>query len=320
MAYVFKRSGAEPIVFEAGTKIAPGASGNPVGLYNPRFTAAYDAEAQFYSAAFENALNIFKILPDVDWNKCGALHLINDEKKEKRFTQMVKSWPAPSLQIVDAVQASEIAGVELSYNALYLKDSGAVNPEKLCGAYVKDIEVCLGHDFKLEQSVYDAVVLACGINVLKFYPHLPLQSVRGQISIVKAHTLSQKLKTNICYGGYISAPCKGQHIVGSTFQRWLDHTQLLSEDDDNNLDKLAVHIPSLKGLEITGARAALRTTVADHFPVVGWVDENLYVSTGHGSHGILSALMAAEILAAMILKQKSPVSEDVLKRLSPDRF
>lgn len=348
LAYVLKRAGAEPVIYEAGGEIAPEASGNPVGLYNPRFTAEFGPEAEFYSSAFESVLDVFKTLSDIDWNPCGALHLINDEKKEKRFAQTVQSWPVPEMRIVDAAEASEIAGMELSHKALYLPRSGSVSPKRLCAAYVRGVDVQLntyfptpegggqggGVGFLFETSAlhpplnplpmggekYGALVLACGMGALKFIPHLPLQSVRGQITLVKASVSSLKLKTNLCYGGYMSTALDGQHIVGSTFQRWLDHTDQLAQDDQDNLGRLYSHVPDFSGLEVVGARAAIRTTAEDHFPVVGQVDENLYVSTAHGSHGILSSLMAAEILAAQILKKKPPLSEAVLQRLSPDRF
>jgi tRNA 5-methylaminomethyl-2-thiouridine biosynthesis bifunctional protein len=319
LAYVLKHAGAEPVIYEAGGEIAPEASGNPVGLYNPRFTAEFGPEAEFYSSAFESVLGVFERLMGIDWNPCGALHLINDEKKEKRFAQAVQSWPVPQMRIVDAAEASEIAGVELSHQALYLPRSGSVSPKKLCAAYVRGVEVQF-NSYQAPQENNACVVLACGMGALKFIPHLPLQSVRGQITLVKASASSLKLKTNLCYGGYMSTALGGQHIVGSTFQRWLDHTDHLAQDDHDNLAKLYSHVPDFSGLEVVGARAALRTTAPDHCPVVGKVAENLYVSTAHGSHGILSSWMAAEIIASMILNSESSVSQAVLKRVSPDRF
>ena len=321
LAYVLKQAGAEPVIYEAGGEIAPEASGNPVGLYNPRFTAEFGAEAQFYSAAFEKALGVFAALEDVDWNLCGALHLINDEKKEKRFAQTASNWPSPAMRIVDVQEASEIAGVKLSHAALYLPRSGSVSPKKLCAAYARGIEVNLKtYVPSLDALEADGVVLACGLGVLGFYPMMPLKAVRGQVSMVKASAESAKLRTNLCYGGYTSAPQNGVHMVGSTFQRWLAHTDLLPEDDADNLAKLTVHVPQFAELEIVASRAALRTASADHFPVVGQTGENLYVSTAHGSHGILSSLMAAHVIVDAILGRKSSLAPDVLKSLSPDRF
>ena len=85
--------------------------------------------------------------------------------------------------------------------------------------------------------------------------------------------------------------------------------------------KLAEVIPAFpKSLIVVGQRAAVRTTSRDHFPVVGQLSENVYVSTAHGSHGILSSLLAAEILGAMIGGDEMPVSDDVISALSHERF
>jgi tRNA 5-methylaminomethyl-2-thiouridine biosynthesis bifunctional protein len=186
---------------------------------------------------------------------------------------------------------------------------------------VQDIEVNLKtYVPSLDVLWADAVVLACGLGVLGFYPMMPLKAVRGQVTMVKANTESAKLKTNLCYGGYTSAPMNGVHMVGSTFQRWLAHTDLLQEDDADNLGKLSAHVPHFTELEVIGARAALRTTSADHFPIAGKIERNIYVSTAHGSHGILSSLMAAGVITDTILARKSSLGPDVLKSLSPDRF
>ena len=58
LAYVLKQGGAEPVIYEASGNIASGASGNDVGLYNPRFTAEQGPEQAFYSDAFFKAICI----------------------------------------------------------------------------------------------------------------------------------------------------------------------------------------------------------------------------------------------------------------------
>ena len=323
-AYVLKRAGLEPVIYEAGQTLASGASGNAVGLYNPRFTAEYSPEAEYFDQAFGLALQTFSELSDIDWEPCGALHLITDEKKERRFSKMAKSWgwDEEAMRLVDAGQASEIAGVSLTHDALYLSQSGSVSPKKLCAAYAQDIETHLNLEvLALEAVKADAIVLACGPAVKAFAPSLPVKPVRGQVSYIKAHKESEKLRCHLCYGGYTSKAFDGRHVVGSTFQRWLEHTETLPGDDADNLSKLEKVAPSLvKGAEVIDRRAALRTTAPDHFPIVGGLDDKVYVSTAHGSHGILSSLIAAHEIAALIQGRGSFVSERVQKILGPARF
>ncbi len=46
----------------------------------------------------------------------------------------------------------------------------------------------------------------------------------------------------------------------------------------------------------------------------------LYITTGHGSKGITSSLLAAEILAGYITGEPQPVDRDVLFAVHPARF
>ncbi|MBK7361993.1 MAG: FAD-dependent oxidoreductase [Micavibrio sp.] len=193
-AWALRQAGAEPVIYEAGGEIAPGASGNPLGLYNPRLSA----ERSFYSDAFPLALKAFQELRDTDWNECGALHLITDEKRQKKFTDAVKSWgwPRSEMRIVPKAEASAIAGVSINYDALYLARSGTISPKKLCKAYASAIPVKLNAPItNLGDVQADAIIVAAGMAT----KNLPLRAVRGQITFVKATKASEKLKCNLLW-------------------------------------------------------------------------------------------------------------------------
>lgn len=356
-AYVLKAAGLDVSLYEAGDALAPGASGNDVGLYNPRLSAHRTPESDFYVSAFAQAIRTFSHLchsdrPEgveesglvdgkarslgfarddknlIDWNPCGALHLIVDEKKQKRFPQTHEQWgwPEDRMRLLGSVEASEVAGVEVKHDALYLPDSGCVSPRKLCERYAEGVDVHLSAGIETLGDIdADIVILACGYGALGFKEaaELPLQRVRGQITIVKATDTSRKVKTNLCYGGYFSPALNGSHALGATFQRWLTHEEEMEEDNESNLEGLQEIAPQLaEGLEVTGQRAALRTTTKDHFPVVGRMPghDNLYISAGHGSHGIISSIAGAHLLADMILGR--PLSQSIATTacLNPARF
>ena len=312
------------MIFEAGDTLAPGASGNDVGLYNPRFTAEFDAVGQFYSAAFRAAINVFEEFGQkIDWNPCGAIHLMTDEKKARRFPKTVESWgwPENEMRLVSAGEASEISGIVVTHDALYLPRSGTVSPKKLCHEYARNVDVRLGA--RVEQIDGDVTVLACGMGCLSFEQaaHLPLKAVRGQVSYIRESEMTRNLKTTIGYGGYIAPAQNGVHCLGATFQRWLDHSQIIEDDDSENLDNLFEHVPSLRAdYEIAGHRAAVRTTSKDHFPVVGRLDERVYISAAHGSHGVLSSFLSAKNIANMILGAEMQLPDEVLKALDSGRF
>ena len=325
-AYVLKQSGLDPVLYEAGGQIAPGASGNARGLYNPRLSAERSPESAFYAAAFFAALSLFGELKDsIDWTPCGALHLMTDDTKSKRFRQCAVhwGWAEDDMRIVTAAEASVIAGVDISHDALYLTRSGFVSPAQLCAYYARGIECHFNAPMTdLATLKADAIIIANGMDARRFM-NLPLKAVRGQVTDIAPSPVSHRIKTCLNYGGYMTPAVAGTHMVGSTFQRWLDHSQIIPEDDADNLDKMMRAVPALRGdYTMTGHRAAVRTTTPDHMPIIGRVPghENIYISTAHGSHGILSSLMGAQILATMIQDAPSPLDEDVLGRLNPNRF
>lgn len=332
-AWALKQAGHEPVIYEAGAALAAGASGNEIGLYNPRFGAEMTPQSAYYAAAFREALQIFSHFEGIDFNPCGALHLINDEKKQIRFSKMIESWTNAGLEMemLRAKEASHVAGVEISKDALYLPQSGYVSPKKLCAMYAKGVEIQFDvvrdpavkpQDDALFKDA-DAIILACGPALREFegVKHLPLGAVRGQVTKLVATPESEALKCNICYGGYVSKAHDGAHMVGASFQRWLDHSDVIDQDDEDNLSKLAENVPSLSNdFETVGHRASVRTTSRDHFPIVGQLSDKLYISTAHGSHGILSSLMGAKVLAAMITGAKPVFGDDVISALSPSRF
>jgi len=318
-AYELLRRGHVPVIYEAGDALASGASGNALGLYNPRFGAEWSPQSQYYAAAFEKAIKVFQGFDDVDFNPCGALHLMNDERKVRRFSKMIDAWVCGiEMRTVDAAEASRIAGIGIEYDCLYLPQAGRVSPAKLCAVYAEGVEVVLNYDGGAVDA--DVTILTAGAALRGFdgLEYLDLRAVRGQVTHIKEVA---SLKANICYGGYVSAAVDGVHMVGASFQRWLDHDDILPEDNDDNLSKLYDAVPDFpRGVEVVGEWAGVRCAARDHFPVVGQLYSDTYISTAHGSHGVLSSLMAAEIIANQIENKPQRLSADVLAALSPQRF
>ncbi|GJL85008.1 MAG: hypothetical protein DHS20C02_07830 [Micavibrio sp.] len=327
-AYVLKQAGAEPVIYEAGEELAAGASGNPIGLYNPRLSAHRTPESDFYCAAFSQALRTFQELEDIEWNACGALHLITDEKRQKQLAQTIEtwSWPDEEMRLLNAAQASDIAGVDLQHDALYLPQSGYVSPKKLCERYAQGIEVRLNAKIESVSDVdADAVILACGMGVKKFEEarDLPLFPVRGQVTFAKPSEESQKLRCALCYSGYILPEKEGVHKIGSTFQQGVEHSKIHDEDDRENIEALAQIAPGVaKELEVSGRWASVRVTSKDHFPVIGRAHDckDVYVSTAHSAHGAVGSIAAAHLIADMILGRPLSLGKDVVRKLKPARF
>jgi tRNA 5-methylaminomethyl-2-thiouridine biosynthesis bifunctional protein len=180
---------------------------------------------------------------------------------------------------------------------------------------------------------------------------LPLKPIRGQVSYVQASTTSQKLKTVICGDGYLPPASQDQHCLGATFDPKNSSLNLLDEDHQRNLKTLSQQLPamssSLTSGAITGGRAAFRCTTPDYLPLAGpapiydnYLEDyallrknarssiavagacwpGLYVNVGHGSRGLTYTPICAEIIAAQMNAEPSPVGQDLEASLHPGRF
>lgn len=320
-AYVLKQYGFNPVIYEENG-ISSGASGNPLGLVNPRLSALREPSSDFYTSAYAQALRTLQSLPEIGFSPVGALHLVTDDDKRKRFTQTIENWGwnDAHMRLLAAREASEVAGIHLEHDALYLPDSGYVSPVKLCARLATDVEVIKTKVENLGIVNADAVILANGIGAAVFID-LPIHTVRGQITEISMNGISQSLRCNLHYGGYLSAAKDGGHVVGSTFQRWIDHTDVLEEDNLYNLRHMMEAVPSLTGdYQVGGSRAAMRCAAKDRFPVTGHVRDNIYVSTAHGSHGIVSSIASAHFLADQLRGGVQSQSCAPCGGLSPSRF
>ncbi len=329
-AYVLKQYGFEPVIYEQGDRLGSGASGNSVGLYNPRFSKRRDALSDFFAPAYAQLIRTaMRAGDDVDYNPCGALHLMNDDKKSERYGEMARNWGWDSTHIetVDTAKASDIAGVQLYHDALYLPDSGSVNPQKLCAYYARDVAVHYNvtvNDLSLLEE--DIIILACGGAVSNFaeLSWLELENVRGQVTSVTQTNNSKNLKCNLHYGSYISCARDGSHSVGSTFEKWIEHTNVRQENHVENIEKLKTNIKAFEKEEfiIEGGRAGMRAATNDRFPVIGQVPHhnNIYVSAAFGSHGIVASIAGAHLIADFIRGGAYSLPAETIYQLSPRRF
>lgn len=339
-------SGRNVVLFERNSTIAPAASGNPAGLYNPRFTASRTPESAFYAAGYARAAATIAQTAsrhDIGHAACGTLHLATGPEKEKRFAAMAgeSGWHPDHIRLLDPGEASAAAGINTGTGGLFLPDSGRVSPAALCAAFIRDaapdlrlnapaIPVRTGSGWRIGDETFDIVILATAANTaaIPALSWLPLQTVRGQISVVNATAQSQGLRCNLCYGGYLSAPSGGRHVIGATFQKWLTDTDLRDDDHRLNLENLESALPGLRaGMTVRGGRAALRAATPDRFPLIGPLcDEKenplpgLYVTAGHGSHGIISSLAGAQLLETMIAGAPYSLPRATIEALSPARF
>ncbi|WP_085683496.1 MULTISPECIES: bifunctional tRNA (5-methylaminomethyl-2-thiouridine)(34)-methyltransferase MnmD/FAD-dependent 5-carboxymethylaminomethyl-2-thiouridine(34) oxidoreductase MnmC [unclassified Pseudomonas] len=202
------------------------------------------------------------------------------------------------------------------------------------------------------------VVVLAGAAEIKRFAHsadLPLKRIRGQITRLAQTTQSQALATVVCAEGYVAPARLGEHTLGASFDfnsddltpttaEHLGNLAMLEEISSDLVSRL--HIDRKDPGNLHG-RAAFRCTSPDYLPIVGpladreafasayaalgkdarqvpdiacpWLD-GLYVNSGHGSRGLITAPLSGELLAAWLNNEPLPLPRSVAEACHPNRF
>lgn len=177
---------------------------------------------------------------------------------------------------------------------------------------------------------------------------LPLVPLRGQVSYVEESAISQPLACVVCGLSYISPAHDGLHSTGASYSKDVSDLSISAQEHQQNLSGIEGHLPpaALSG-GVPGGRVSVRAGTGDRMPMVGPVPDfarfeetwlalqqrerrsppapapmlpGLFVSVGHGSHGMSNTPLAGEYLAALILNEMLPLQESVAECLHPGRF
>lgn len=202
------------------------------------------------------------------------------------------------------------------------------------------------------------VVVLAGAAEVKRFPasaELALKRIRGQITRLSETPLSQALSTVVCAEGYVAPGRSGEHTLGASFNfksddltpstaEHLGNLALLREISEDLTERLGVD--GLPAEQLLG-RAAFRCTSPDYLPIVGpladkeafletyavlrkdarqvpqiecpWLD-GLYVNSGHGSRGLITAPLSGELIAAWLDNEPLPLPRAVAEACHPNRF
>lgn len=201
------------------------------------------------------------------------------------------------------------------------------------------------------EARYKNVVLctAWRTDLINDVHQLGLKPIRGQTTWAKSRS-GEVLKKVICGNGYISPALEQQYCFGSSFVIGDQTTELRADEHQHNLQILRDSLPQLAAAianQTFDGKAAQRAGSRDYIPLVGglceqtsvkgqyarlrndaktqfegdapWVS-GLYVNLGHGSKGLVTCPLSAEILAAQINGEPYPVEQQLVDLLSPQRF
>lgn len=349
-AHALAQRGISVTLIERAPQLATAGSGNPRGILHARFGTSVNPLHRFVLAAYGHALASFDEAVPVDGlnrAECGLLQLACNEVETKRIARLAElEWPAHLLQFVDAAQASQLVGVEMTLGGLWFPAGGWVVPPKVCAALASDEHITqrLGHDVetlnktdagwrargrdaqgRAWSSEAEVVLVCCAhaANRLAPFAHFPLTPVRGQITVVPETAASQALQAVVCGDGYCAPAVEGVHVTGATHAFGDESMAVRAADHAENLANLAEYAPLLRQAlgevetEKLIGRASVRCSAPGAMPLVGEVQQGLYCSLAHGTRGLLTAGLAGEVLAAQICGQLPPLPAYILAAITP---
>ncbi|WP_044526418.1 FAD-dependent 5-carboxymethylaminomethyl-2-thiouridine(34) oxidoreductase MnmC [Francisella philomiragia] len=198
---------------------------------------------------------------------------------------------------------------------------------------------------------FDIVVFAGGYPLFKnisLLQNIPVYPSQGQLTVIKR---CFNISNNIMDKGYIIPNYKDNlQVIGATFRDNNDTSGDIRQEDNNfNINQIKqIFDDKNYNVEIVNSRVATRCVTSDHLPLVGRLadydsfeqvfykplskgypkskmpkieyQQGLYVSSGFGSKGLCSSLLAAQIITAYITNQNQKYSDKLLEALAIERF
>ncbi len=367
--------GWQVTLIERHAQLAQEASGNPQGVLYAKLSHKQEAQAEFNLSALQFALGFYQSRWPQIGSQCGVVQLAHTDSEQQLQQQLYERFAhaSPLVEFVSAERASALAGTTLHYSGLYFPQAGWINPRRLCENLINHAAITVikhrdvlslsysentwkAHDANGTLIAYAAVAIianARDAQQFSFTEHLPIKSIRGQITYLPATENSRLLKTVVCSEGYIAPADNDRHCTGATFNLKDDEPALRPADHQTNLDNvratLATPGDDWRNLPVDklDGRVAFRCTLPDYLPLVGPVaDTNamlerfaplrknarapvhlpgcyhpgLYISIGHGSRGLAYTPICAELLASQINNDILPMPRDLANTLNPARF
>ncbi|WP_415905131.1 bifunctional tRNA (5-methylaminomethyl-2-thiouridine)(34)-methyltransferase MnmD/FAD-dependent 5-carboxymethylaminomethyl-2-thiouridine(34) oxidoreductase MnmC [Neptuniibacter sp. QD48_55] len=367
--------GVKVRLIEQENQLATGGSGNPQGALYAKLPVKQTTQGELHLSGFLYSVNMLKLIDPEEsfWSQCGVMQLATSDKELARQNNLIEqeTYPQELVSHKSAEELSEIANTAVNFDGLFFPSAGWVSPRALCKHFVDHPNISVLQQQVEELSFAEGYwqlatqsgetlsashVVICNAEMANQFnqtDHLPLKTIRGQVSITEPKPTNSQLNSVVCGDGYISPAQNQQYCFGATYDLQGKERNVTQDDHQSNLEKLSKVLPDIHAdlasepNELQG-RTAFRCSTPDYMPIVGpapvqdqfietfaqlskdrkWRFENaetehhpnLYVNTGHGSKGLITCPISAELLASMICDEPLPLPKDVIDAINPARF
>lgn len=372
--------GANITLYCEDEQTALNASGNKQGAFYPQLSDDNPHTIHFYLRAFSYGKQLldWAIKQGIEFEHefCGVALCAYNEKtavKLEKISQL--GLPREIFDMLNAEELSEKVGLPLSCKGGFISQGAWLAPRQFVQNTFSLLEKC-GVKIKTSQKIttlsqtqsgwqvinsqnqcmeHEVAVLANGYKITDFIQtkKLPLYPIRGQVSQIPTTENLLKLKSVLCYDGYLTPAdqTKTSHCIGASHLRDNTDRAFSEQEQKENQQKLQQNIAQdwTQDVDISGnlARTGIRCSVRDLAPMVGNVPNfsrqqenyknlfnlrrrkqpipsavnfpNLFLVAALGSRGLTSAPLLGETLASLIYGEPLPLGEEIIQNLSANR-
>jgi len=291
-AWSLVKRGFKVTLLEQGERYGAQASGNPHAMLMPRLSLQDAADAEFYGAAYFHALRCLQQLDphQQDWQQSGGVQLPCSERIKKQMADYPQTDQLA--QVLDAAQASEMAGLTINSPVQYFPLAASLQPLKILERLIESMEDALTIHYSTELASFERIadqwqlkqpdgetivsadgLIFCNAWQIKQQPafgHLTIQPARGQLSVLQANAYSCRLKLPVSSEGYLLPAIEQLHIAGASFELDDCCNQLRDAEHQQNLQGIHSWQADLFSVEdIVSGRASVRAVTPDRMPVLG---------------------------------------------------
>jgi tRNA U-34 5-methylaminomethyl-2-thiouridine biosynthesis protein MnmC len=252
----------------------------------------------------------------------GAI-LVPATERDRRRRDRAQAVSAPTTRRLSPAQARREQGISLDEDALVHSLGACIEPIQLaaslrqwpangltftqCGVsnLAADANGWLARDRDARPIGYARhVVVAAGPWSTHLRPELAerLTPSRGQVSRYPADATTRHLRLPISAGGFVTPALDGDHWAGASAEPGIDTPYHCAADDATNRQRLQRLGHSAGASQRTGHWVGIRALTPNRLPLAGQLAPGLWVNSGHGAHGLMTAPMIAVRLAQRLIQ------------------
>lgn len=300
---------------------AGAASANPWAVLHPRLPLDTGKRGPWLATAYHHSLAWLRQRPG--WRPHSVLQLPEVRRPERLGKVLARFGPSG-----DWLRSAELGPLHCLAFA-----GGHADLPRLITSLLQHPQIRFRPHAVTELSTafteaYDAVIVATGSAADLLPDWLPLRRMRGQLDQLHG-TRPPSRDLPVLTGRGHAIPLGDGWVAGASYERNGGTGAATAAETAANLQRLQ-HLlgclreggrpapaASMSAASFVGVRAHL----PDRWPAVGRLTgSNVWLNCGHGSSGLLSCPLSAEVVAASLFDDMPVLDRETLTALAPERY